>query len=84
MCGCFPARIVIERSRRIVSSDARDPNNECSADRPAVERNVIELARLSASELEREGSEAGFHPEPALVIEPTDEHVGSAVVMLRA
>jgi SAM-dependent methyltransferase len=80
----FPARIVIERSRRIVSSDARDPNNECSADRPAVERNVIELARLSASELEREGSKAGFHPEPALVIEPTDDHVGSAVVTLRA
>jgi SAM-dependent methyltransferase len=80
----LPERIVIERSRRIVSSDARNPGDEGSADRPAVERNVIELARLSAFELEREGSQAGFRPEPALLIEPTDEHVGSVVVMLRA
>jgi len=80
----LPEGIVIERSRRIVSSDARNPSDEGSADRPAVECNVIELARLSAFELEREGSQVGFHPEPALVIEPTNEHVGSVVVMLRA
>jgi SAM-dependent methyltransferase len=84
----LPERIVIERSRRIVSSDARSPNDEGSADtstdESADERNVIELARVSASELEREGSQVGFHPERALVIEPTDEHVGSVVVMLRA
>jgi len=45
---------------------------------------VIELARISAAELEREGSRVGFHPEAARVLEPTDEHVGSVVVMLRA
>jgi len=77
-------RIVIERSRRIISSDARDHSDGGSADQPAVERNVIELARVSVAEFEREGLEAGFHPEPALVIEPTDEHVGSPVVVLRA
>ena len=81
-------RIVIERSRRIVSFDARDPNYAGSADtsndESADERNVIELARVSPAELEREGTEVGFHPERALAIKPTDEHVGSVVVMLRA
>lgn len=80
----LPERIVIERSRRIISSDARNPSDEDSTDKHSVERNVIELARVSAFELEREGSKVGFHPEPAVVIEPTDEHVGSVVVMLRA
>jgi SAM-dependent methyltransferase len=81
----LPRRIVIERSRRRTSSDdARDRSDGGSADEPAVERNVIELARVSAAELDQEGLEAGFRPEPALVIEPTDDHVGSLVVMLRA
>jgi SAM-dependent methyltransferase len=80
----LPRHIVIERSRRSISSDALDRSDGGSADEPAVERNVIELARVSAAELEREGAEVGFYPEPALVIEPTNEHVGSVVVMLRA
>ena len=80
----LPERIVIERSRRIVSSDARNPSDEGTTDTPAVERNIIELARISAFELECEASEVGFHSEPALVIGPTEEHVGSVVVMLRA
>jgi SAM-dependent methyltransferase len=77
-------RIVIERSRRSISADARERSDGGPADQPDVERNVIELARVSVAELEREGLEADFRPEPALVIEPTDEHVGSLVVMLRA
>jgi SAM-dependent methyltransferase len=90
-------RAVIERSRRIVFPAAREPSDGSSAHvtgdgglarestgTSAGERNVIELALLSAGELEREGAEAGFRPEPALAIEPTDEHVGSVVVMLRA
>jgi SAM-dependent methyltransferase len=80
----LPRRIVIERSRRSISSAASDRSDGGFVDQPAVERNVIELARVSVAELEREGLEVGFRPEPALVIEPTDEHVGSAVVMLRA
>jgi SAM-dependent methyltransferase len=80
----LPRRIVIERSRRSISPDARNRGDRDSADKPVVERNVIELARVSATELEREGLEVGFRPEPALVVEPTDEHVGSLVVMLRA
>jgi SAM-dependent methyltransferase len=84
----LPERIVIERSRRVVTSDARSPDYEGSAGKPTDEsgdeRNVIELARVSPAELEREGTQVGFHPESAFVIEPTDEHVGSVVVMLRA
>jgi SAM-dependent methyltransferase len=80
----LPERIVIERSRRIVSPSAHNPSDEGSADKPAIERNVIELARVSASELEDEGSQAGLRPELAREIAPTDEHVGSTVVMLRA
>jgi SAM-dependent methyltransferase len=78
----LPRSVVIERSRRIISLHAHESNGH-PLDESAIERNVIEFARISASELEREGSQVGFHPERALVIEPTDEHVGSVVVMLR-
>jgi SAM-dependent methyltransferase len=78
------AHIVIERERRIVSSDANESGNDHPVVEPAGELNIIELARVSASELECEGTQAGLRPEPAREIEPTDEHVGSTVVMLRA
>lgn len=42
----------------------------------------ITLARLDAKTLEREAE--GFTPEPRREIAPTDDHVGSTVVMLRA
>jgi hypothetical protein len=93
----LPRRIVIGRSRRILHRAALESSEGSpipesrvrdaaggSTEMPADERNVIELARVDAAELEREGTGAGFHPEPALVIEPTEEHVGSVVVMLRA
>jgi SAM-dependent methyltransferase len=79
----LPRSVVIERSRRIISPHTHESDGH-PLDESAIERNVIELARVSPSELEREGSQVGFHPEPAVVIEPTNEHVGSVVVMLRA
>jgi len=79
----LPRSVVIERSRRIISPNTHESDGH-PLDESAIERNVIELSRISAPELECEGSKVGFHPEPALVIEPTDEHVGSVVVMLRA
>jgi SAM-dependent methyltransferase len=60
-------RITIERERRV---------GGCS------ERNVIELDRLTARELEREAAAVGLRAEPARTIAPTDEHTGSTVVML--
>jgi SAM-dependent methyltransferase len=79
----LPRHITIERERRIVPAGAGD-SGEGHPTEPAGERNLIELARVSTSELEREGALAGLSPEPAREIAPTDEHVGSTVVMLRA
>jgi SAM-dependent methyltransferase len=64
--------ITIERERRIVS-----------AEQTAGERNVVELDRLSAAQLRSEAVAAGLRPEPDRVIAPTEDHVGSIVVMLR-
>jgi SAM-dependent methyltransferase len=80
----LPEHIAIERMRRVVASGPGQPGARHSARQTADERNVVELDRVSASELEDEGSRAGLRPEPAREIAPTDEHVGSTVVMLRA
>jgi SAM-dependent methyltransferase len=64
----------IERVRRTVAPDG----SVSEAD------DVIELAALTIADLEAEGRAAGFVPEPARAIPPTDEHVGSEVVLLRA
>ena len=52
--------------------------------RPEPERSVIELQRVSAAELEREAIEAGLRRERSRELAPTDEHVGSTVVIVRA
>jgi len=67
----LPGVIVIERHRRTDSS-------------PAAERNLIELDRIDAAQLQREGSAAGLRPAPARHVPPTADHSGSSVVMLRA
>ncbi len=51
---------------------------------PAIERDLIELDRLTVAELEREGLAVGLHPEPARHIPATADHSGSSVVVLRA
>jgi SAM-dependent methyltransferase len=80
----LPRQIAIERERRIAPSGTGQSGEGYLIGQPASERNLIELARFSAYELEHEGSQVGLHPEPAREIGPTDEHVGSTVVMLRA
>jgi SAM-dependent methyltransferase len=80
----LPRHIAIERMRRIVASGIGQSGERHPTGEAAGERNVVELARVSASELEDEGSRAGLRPELAREIAPTDEHVGSTVVMLRA
>jgi SAM-dependent methyltransferase len=47
------------------------------------EENTIELRELSAADLEREGAAAGLEALPRRAVTPTDDHVGSTVVMLR-
>lgn len=55
-----------------------------SARQATVERDVIELDRLSAAQLRREGHEAGLVAAGTRSIPATEEHVGSDVVLLRA
>jgi SAM-dependent methyltransferase len=64
----------IERVRQTVAPDGT----------LSEEDDVIELAHLPVALLEAEGRAAGLEPEPARKIDPTPEHVGSTVVILRA
>ena len=72
-------RIRIERDRQILEA-GHDPARASSA----PERDVIELDRLSAARLLREGREAGLTAAGTRTIAATDEHVGGEVVLLRA
>jgi SAM-dependent methyltransferase len=51
---------------------------------PEIERNLVELDRVTVSGLECEAIEATLRPASHRDIAPTDEHVGSTVVMFRA
>jgi SAM-dependent methyltransferase len=77
---------LIERERRILPPGK--PGSSGVSTAPAVEtaavRSVIELDRMSASQLECEALQAGLRPQPKREVAPTDDHVGSAVVMLHA
>jgi SAM-dependent methyltransferase len=67
----------IERERT-----AFDPAH---SDTPLLhEHDVVELARLTATQLLGEGAEAGLTPAGTLEIPATDEHVASEVVLLHA
>jgi SAM-dependent methyltransferase len=63
--------VLIERERRIHGDG--EPK-----------RDLIELDRVGAEELEHEASGAGLQPERARELMPTRDHVGSTVVVLRA
>jgi SAM-dependent methyltransferase len=85
--------VLIERERRIFPAGEHGPTGGLArrrspggraSDGSPPRREVIELDRLSASALEREAIEAGLRPCPTRQVAPTDEHVGSAVVMLHA
>jgi SAM-dependent methyltransferase len=63
----------IERERRTVGP----------GDQTVEELDIVELARLTVPQLEREGTETGLRAETAHEIPPTGDHVGSSVVMFR-
>ena len=54
-----------------------------TAGRRTVEEDLIRLDHLAPGTLEAEGLAAGFRAERARAIPPTDDYVGSTVVMLR-
>jgi SAM-dependent methyltransferase len=80
--------VVIERDRRIFASRSAGATvargDEDGGFELSAEHDVIELDRVSAAQLEREGIAAGLRPEPAREVPSTEDHVGSTVVMLRA
>jgi precorrin-6B methylase 2 len=63
--------IILERRREILSARGR-----------RVEGHRIQLDRLTAAELESEGQAAGLRSLARVTIPPTDDHVGSVVVIL--
>jgi hypothetical protein len=65
---------VLERRREIVTAEGE----------LSTEQNLIRLDRVDADTIEREGEAAGLRAASRLEIAPTEEYVGSTVVMLRA
>ncbi len=65
---------VLERVRERVAPDGTR----------TVTKDVIRLDRVPGVQLEREARALGFAVEPRRSIAPTDDHVGSEVVVLRA
>lgn len=82
----LPDRVVIERERRILVDREPGPGAATGApsDADLIERDIVELDRVSAAQLEGEAREAGLSPEAPLEVSATSDHVGSVVVMLRA
>jgi len=65
--------VAIERIREILTADGRRSASD----------DVLHLDRVSIAQLEAEGQTAGLTPLPARILPPTEEHVGTSVVMLR-
>jgi SAM-dependent methyltransferase len=77
--------IRIERERSIFYEDSpRVALQPGAVDAPETERDVIQLDRVSARQLQREGRRAGLPNAVIRSIPATDDHVGSEVVILRA
>ncbi len=66
--------VAIERIREILTADGRRSASD----------DVLHLDRVSIAEIEREGRAAGLLALPARMLAPTEEHVGTSVVILRA
>jgi SAM-dependent methyltransferase len=75
----------IERERSIVAAAAPASRAKAgAAAQPMRERDVVELDRVSAAQLRREGEEAGLTATDIRVIPATEEHTGSVAVMFVA
>ena len=65
--------VAIERIREIRTADGRLSASD----------DVLHLDRVSVAQVEREAAAAGLTPLRARIVAPTEEHVGTTVVMLR-
>jgi SAM-dependent methyltransferase len=70
--------VSIERERWIVEESGAGRHSDVD-----IERDVIELDRVSVATLRRDARAAGLHVEPVVTVAATDEHVGSSVVVMR-
>jgi SAM-dependent methyltransferase len=80
--------IRVGRSRRTVSIErerwiAEQPAAVGRRSEVDVERDVIELDRVSAAMLRRDARAAGLRAGPVVSVAATDEHIGSSVVVMR-
>jgi SAM-dependent methyltransferase len=71
--------VSIERERWIVE-EAGAARRHSDVD---VERDLIELDRVSVAMLRRDARAAGLRAEPVVTVAATDEHVNSSVVVMR-
>lgn len=65
--------VAIERVREVLTADGRRSASD----------DVLHLDRVSVAEVEAEGQAAGLAPLAARIVAPTEEHVGTSVVLLR-
>lgn len=65
--------VAIERIREVLRGDGTLSASD----------DVLHLDRVELARVEREAAAAGLTPLPARIIAPTEEHVGTSVVMLR-
>ncbi len=65
--------VAIERIRQVLTADGRRTASD----------NVLHLDRVSIAEVEAEGRAAGLTALPARLVDATEEHVATSVVMLR-
>ena len=65
--------VAIERIRTIVRADGTRSASD----------DVLALDRITLEQVEAEGRAAGLEVLPGRIIEATEEHVGTSVVMLR-
>lgn len=66
-------RMAIERVRTVVTASGERSSSD----------DVIHLDKVDAGQVEAEALAAGLWPRAARIIPPTEEHVGTTVVMLR-
>ncbi len=65
--------VAIERIREILTADGQR----------IASQDILHLDRVTIAQLETEGQAAGLTPLPARIVDATEEHVGTSVVMLR-
>jgi SAM-dependent methyltransferase len=76
-------KVEIERERRVLS-ERPDASPAAPRGERGPARDIVQLDRLSAAQLERDARGAGLRPLGRLEVAPTQEHVGSVVVVLGA